>query len=82
MARNPEAFERVRRCVDELVRRFPYLAEEPRSVPTYFYWRYCDNAPLPFIPLRILRRLTSPETILRRFRELGYKREEAEPVWR
>ena len=80
MGRDPEAFRAAREAVDRLLRRFPYLAEKPDAVLVWFYWKYVDGVRLPKLPMRVLESLTNPETIIRRRRELGVKKEEPEVV--
>ena len=69
-------FSAVRAKVADLLDRYDWVREEPDAVLVYVYWRVYDaprlEISLPFIETKKLRLLTSPETIIRRRRELGF----------
>ena len=84
--RNPDEFKVVRDQVKHLYQRHPWIFRYGDSALTYIFWRKID-APrieqelgirvyLPKLPVKVLTRLTNPETIIRRRRELGIKYEE------
>ena len=72
-------FSAAREKVAALLERYPWLEEASDAALVWLYWYNYDakelGVRLPFIPKRVLNQLTNPETIIRRRRELGVRKE-------